>query len=84
MTSEHRITVANNQRKKPVEADDAIEESPRHGCGCIRMAERDRVCILGEAFDHCEDDGLAAHLGEALNEVHGDISPHLRGHVEGL
>jgi len=41
------------------------------------VAERDEVRVLGEAVDHREHDGLAADLGEALDEVHGDVRPHL-------
>ena len=48
------------------------------------MAERDEVHILGEVVDHRMDDGLAAHLGEALDEVHGNIRPDLRWHLQGL
>jgi hypothetical protein len=42
------------------------------------------VRILGEAVDHREDDGLAAHLGQPLDEVHGNIRPHLRRHIKRL
>ena len=34
-------------------------------------------CILGEVVDHHEHDGLAPHLGQALDEVLGDVRPHL-------
>jgi hypothetical protein len=40
--------------------------------------------LLREAVDHRENDGLAAHLGKALDEVHGDIIPNLRWHIERL
>ena len=48
------------------------------------MAERDEVGVLGEAVDQREDDRLAAHLGKALDEVHGDIDPDMRRHLQGL
>ena len=48
------------------------------------MAERDEVGMLGEAVDHRENDRLAAHLGKALDEVHGYIRPNLRRHLQGL
>lgn len=48
------------------------------------MAERDEVGLLGEAIDHCEDDGLPAHLQESLDEVNGDVGLDLGRHVEGL
>jgi hypothetical protein len=69
--------VADDGRRKPVEADDAVEEGPGHGRGCIGVSEGDEVHVLGEAVNHREDDRLAAHLGKALDEVHGDISPQL-------
>ena len=84
MTSEHRVTVAGDRRGKPVEADDTVEEGPGHGRRRVGMTERDEVSILGEAVDHRENDRLAAHLGEALDEVHGDIRPDLRRHLQGL
>jgi hypothetical protein len=28
------------------------------------------VSVLGEAIDHSEDDGLAADLGQPLDEIH--------------
>jgi hypothetical protein len=77
VTREHRITVTDDGRRKPVEADDAVEEGLGHRHGCIGVTEGDKVRLLGEAVNHCEDDGLAAHLGKALDEVHGNISPHL-------
>jgi len=48
------------------------------------VAERDEVCVLGEAVDHREYDGLAAHLREALDEVHGDIRPYLGRNLQRL
>jgi hypothetical protein len=77
VTHEHRITVNDDGQRKPVEADDAVKEGPGHRRGCIGVTEGDEVRVLGEAVNHREDDRLAAHLGKALNEVHGDISPHL-------
>jgi hypothetical protein len=67
-----------------MEADDAVEEGAGDGRGGVRMAERNEVCILGEAVDHHEDDELAAHLGQPLDEVHGNIRPYLRRHIKGL
>ena len=51
-----------------MEADDAVEEGPRHGGGCIWMTQGDEVRVLGGAVNHREDDGFAAHLGKALDE----------------
>jgi hypothetical protein len=77
VTREHRVTVAYDGRRKPMEVDDAVEEGPGHERGCIGVTEGDEVRVLGEAVNYREDDRLAAHLGKALDEVHGDISPHL-------
>ena len=67
-----------------METNDTVEEGTGHGCSSVGMAERDEVSILGEAIDHHENDRFAAHLGEALDEVHGDICPDLRRHLQGL
>ena len=48
------------------------------------MAKGDEMSILGEAVDHRENDGFAAHLGKALDEVHGDVRPNLRRDLQGL
>jgi hypothetical protein len=50
----------------------------------MRVAERNEVSVLGEAIDHREDDRFAAHLRQPLDEVHGDVGPHLGRHLEGL
>jgi hypothetical protein len=42
------------------------------------------VDILGEAIHHREDYELARHLGQPLDEVHGDVGPHLGRHLKGL
>jgi hypothetical protein len=42
------------------------------------------VGVLGEAIDHREDDRFVAHLRQPLDEVHGDVGPHLGRHLEGL
>ena len=67
-----------------METDDALKEGAGDGRGGVGVAERDEVRVLGEAVNHREDDGLAAHFGEALDEVHGDVRPHLRRHLERL
>ena len=40
--------------------------------------------ILGETVEHRENDGFAADLGQPLDEIHGDIRPHLGWYFEGL
>jgi hypothetical protein len=42
------------------------------------------VRVLGEAVDHREHDRLATHLRKALDEVHGDIRPHLGRYLQRL
>ena len=65
-------------------ADDAGEEGACHRSRSVGMAEGDEVRVLGEAINHREDDGLPAHLGQPFDEVHGDVRPHLGGHVQRL
>jgi hypothetical protein len=42
------------------------------------------VGIFGEAVHYREDDRLARHLGQPLDEVYGDVGPHLGRHLKGL
>ena len=67
-----------------MQPDNAVEESASDGGRGVRVAERNKMHILGEAIDHREDDRLAADLGQALDEVHRNIHPHLRRNVKGL
>jgi hypothetical protein len=67
-----------------MKSDDAVEEGTSDGRGCVGVAERNKMCILGEAVDDGEDDRLAADLGQPLDEVHGNICPHLGRHLQGL
>jgi hypothetical protein len=39
------------------------------------------MCVLGEAVDDSEDDGLATDLRQPFDEVHRDIRPHLGRHL---
>ena len=64
--------------------DDAVEEGACHRSSRVGMTEDDEVRVLGEAINHREDDGLAANLRQPLDEVHGDVRPHLGGHVQRL
>ena len=67
-----------------MQSNDAIEESIGDEGGGVGVTQGNEMHILGEAVDHCENDGFAADLGQPLNEVHGDINPHLRRYFEGL
>jgi hypothetical protein len=48
------------------------------------VAEGDEVRILGEAVDDSKDHRLPMDLREALDEVHGDVGPHLGRHLKQL
>jgi hypothetical protein len=60
-----------------MEANDVGEEGTSDGGRRVGVAERDGVSILGKVVDHCKDDTLAMLLGEAFNEVQGNIRPNL-------
>ena len=44
------------------------------------MTERNEVGILREATHHCKNNGLAADLGEALDEIQANVRPNHRGY----
>jgi hypothetical protein len=48
------------------------------------VAQRDEVGVLREAVDDGEDDRLLVDLGQSLDEIHRDVRPHLRWHLERL
>lgn len=70
MPGKDRVPVTHNRERKPMKANNAFEESLDDGRGSVGLAERDEVSVLGEAIDHSEDDGLAADLGQPLDEIH--------------
>ena len=84
MAREHRVTITDDRRRKTVQSDDTVEEGTGHGRSGVGMPQRDEVSILRKAVDHCENDRFAAHLGKALDEVHGYIRPNLRRHLQRL
>jgi hypothetical protein len=84
MASEHRVSVTDDGRRKPVQPDNAIEEGTDDGGRSVGVAKGDEMRVHGEAVDHREYDGFPANLGQTLDEVHGDIRPHLGRNVEGL
>jgi hypothetical protein len=56
--------------------DDVGEESLGDELGGVHVSEWDEVGIFAEPVDHGEDDRLAPHARERLDEVDGDIRPH--------
>jgi hypothetical protein len=67
-----------------VQPDDVVKEGAGDGGGGVGVAERNKMRVLGEAVDHGEDDGLAAHLQKALDEIHRDVRPHLGWNLQRL
>jgi hypothetical protein len=67
-----------------VEPDDLGEEGMSHCYRLVGVAEGYEVCRFGKAVHHGENDHLAIDLGEALDEVHGYVSPDCRRNAEGL
>lgn len=63
MTSEHRVTVADDRHGKPVKADDVVEEGTRHGCRDVGVAERNELRVLGSTIVRMTD--LPPTLGRA-------------------
>jgi hypothetical protein len=76
VSSEHRIAVTDNRRRKSMEANNTFEESLSNGEGRVWMAQRNEMRILGEAIHDRQDDALAINPWEALNEIHRDVCPH--------
>jgi hypothetical protein len=58
-----------------VEPNDVEEESMCHHCRCIGVAEGDEMSVFREPVHYNADHRLVAHLGKALNEIHG-VGPH--------
>lgn len=67
-----------------MEPDNIVEEGACDRCCCEGVAECDEMCVLGEAVDHREDNGLSSHLGQPMDEVERDIRPDLGRQLEGL
>jgi hypothetical protein len=69
MAGEHRVSVADDGRRKPVQPDDAIEEGTGDRGRGVGVAKRDEMRVLGEAVDHREYDEFPTNLGQTLDEV---------------
>jgi hypothetical protein len=65
-----------NRAQEAVWADDVCEEGTRHQGRHIWMDHRYKMGELGEPVDYCQNDKLVVDPREALNDVHGYISPH--------
>jgi hypothetical protein len=59
-----------------MKADNVGEESLGDGLGEVRVSKQDEVGILAEPVDHGEDDRLASHAREHLDEVTMAMSDH--------
>ena len=67
-----------------MQTNNVVEECTCDRGSGVGLGEGDEVRILGESVDHRENDGFATDLGQPLDEVHGDIRPHLGRYFEGL
>ena len=83
-TSENRVAVADDGLRKSVEPNNVVEEGAGVGRGGVRLPQRDEVRVLGEPVHDGEDDALAVHLGQGLDEVDGNIRPNSGGDRQGL
>jgi hypothetical protein len=63
-----------------MKADNVGEESLSDGLGGVRVSKRDEVGIFAEPVNHGEDDRLAPHARDRLDEVDGDVRPHALRH----
>jgi hypothetical protein len=52
---------------------DDLEERLGDRCRCIWMTERYKVCMLGEAIHHSQDDALDMNMWQAFDEVERDV-----------
>jgi hypothetical protein len=84
LASEHRVPIQEDGTGDVVQADDVVEEGLHDGGGGVRMLQGYEVAVLGEPVDDRQDDRLAVDAGESHHEVHGNIGPYTRRHVERL
>jgi hypothetical protein len=61
-----------------MEANDVGEEGVSDGLSGVGVRQGDEMAVLAEAIHDGEDDSLALHLGQRLDEVNADVSPHSR------
>ena len=82
--SENHIPVRNDGCGKPMKSDNVGEEGFSNRLRSVRMRQGDEMRILGETVHNGQYHTFAAHLRKCLNEIHGDVFPHTRGHCQGL
>jgi hypothetical protein len=51
---------------------------------CVRVAERNKMCILTELVNNYQDAVVAPGLGQAINEIHSSYLPWCRWNRERL
>jgi hypothetical protein len=69
--SEHRVTIANDGHRKAVEPYNLGKKGARDGGNSIGVTEGNEV--LRKAVHQCQNDRLAMHLREALDEVKSNV-----------
>jgi hypothetical protein len=81
---EHRVPIANDRSRDPVEANAVVEEaSGDEGC-CVRVSQRQKVRGLGESVDHRKNDRLSIDVRQSFHEIHGHIGPNCRRDTQRL
>jgi hypothetical protein len=64
--------------------DNGVKEGACHRRRGVRMVEWEEVRCLGKLVHNSEDDGFPMDLGQLLDEVNHDVSPHHGGHRQWL
>ena len=67
-----------------MEAHNLGEEGLSDGLRRVGVRQGDKMAVLAEAVHDGEDDRLALHLGQRLNEVDADVGPNRRWNRQGL
>jgi hypothetical protein len=84
LAGEHRVLVAHNGVRNPVEPDNCVEECPGDRCGHIWMSQCDEVGGFQKPVDDSQNDRLPVDVGESFDEVHRDIHPNHRRYAQWL
>jgi hypothetical protein len=74
---EHWIAVRDDGLQNTMEVNDVGEEGVSD-VGGVGVRQGNEMAVLAEAIHEREDDCLALHLGQRLDEVDADVSPHTR------